>query len=515
MKRLPYIYVCLGAWLLPFLPAKATSDEAVFNKLEKHYVLHADGSQEMRVCKELTLLTHTAINSLYGETFIVYNPDCQTLTIHESYTRQSDGTVIQTPENAFVECLPHAAADAPAYNGLKEMVVVHTGLEPGATLYLDYSVTTRAGYLPELDVCSRVEELSPIREYVCGITVPEGKPLHYALANGNASPEVKAEEGNKTVTWTLTDVPACAYLAESHAAGAGNVQVVLAHTYPSAKEALDVLRAQFVAAEEDEVAALSRKLSEGKSPEERETALKDYVKGLGSCPLSLEETGYRLRPAAEVIRTAYGTEAEKTNLLAGLLEAAGLPSEVKVAYEVRAEADCLGLSAVTKLFLDSPEMADLQDFLPACTLSGEEVAQEASLPVHHADTLTVLADNGKELAWGYRVVTLPQAAESHIDIGNSPRTANLLLPRKVDETYACLFVLPSDMQLCTPQGTREKTNAAGTWRMTVNVADGQVEVIRSLKLDKQLITPAEYADFRDLIAEWEDENNRTLLLESK
>lgn len=28
------------------------------------------------------------------------------------------------------------------------MVVVHTGLELGATIYLDYSVVTRPGYLP-------------------------------------------------------------------------------------------------------------------------------------------------------------------------------------------------------------------------------------------------------------------------------------------------------------------------------------------------------------------------------
>ena len=43
------------------------------------------------------------------------------------------------------------------------MVVVHTGLELGATIYLDYSVVTRPGCLPELDVCEQVEELSPIR----------------------------------------------------------------------------------------------------------------------------------------------------------------------------------------------------------------------------------------------------------------------------------------------------------------------------------------------------------------
>lgn len=77
----------------------------------------------MRIYKELTLFTHTAMNGLYGESFIVYNPAYQELKIHESYTRQKDGTIVKTPGNAFVEVLPATAADAPAYNGLKEMVV--------------------------------------------------------------------------------------------------------------------------------------------------------------------------------------------------------------------------------------------------------------------------------------------------------------------------------------------------------------------------------------------------------
>ncbi len=516
MKRLSYyIGVCVGMSLLPLLPATAASEDAEFGKLEKNYILHADGSQEMRVRKELTLFTHTAINSLYGETFIVYNPDYQELTIHESYTRQQDGTLVQTPENAFVECLPRAAADAPAYNGLKEMVVVHTGLEPGATIYLDYSVTTRTGYLPELDLCVPVEEVSPIREYLFRITVPESKPLHYTLVNGTASPLVEVENGNRIVTWSLQEIPACPYLSEPNAALAGNVQVFLANTYASTEDALAILRKQFVAADEEEVIALSQKLGTGKSADGTETTWKEYVNGLGSCPLSLEETGYRLRPATEVIRTAYGTEAEKLNLLAGLEQAAGLPAEVKVAYGVNAETDCLGLSAITKLFLESPEVANLQDFQPVRTLDGKEVVLDTPQPIHRTDTLTLLAETGQELPDGYRVVTLPRQSENHLGILNSTRTANLLLPCKVDETDTYLVNLPPDQQLVTPQGTREVNNAVGTWRLSVHATGDKVEVIRSLQIEKQLITPDEYADFRCLIAEWEDENNATLLLKSK
>ena len=71
MKNIHYYIVMLVVLLFMVAPAKAAS-EAEFRKLHKTYILHTDGSQEMRVQKELTLFTHTAMNRLYGESFIVY-----------------------------------------------------------------------------------------------------------------------------------------------------------------------------------------------------------------------------------------------------------------------------------------------------------------------------------------------------------------------------------------------------------------------------------------------------------
>ena len=81
----------------------AIPSEAEFRKLAETWTLHQDGSQEYRYYKELTLFTHTAMNSTYGQTFITYNPDFQELKIHSAYVKQKDGTTIQTPDNAFVE----------------------------------------------------------------------------------------------------------------------------------------------------------------------------------------------------------------------------------------------------------------------------------------------------------------------------------------------------------------------------------------------------------------------------
>ncbi|MFV0583651.1 MAG: DUF3857 domain-containing protein, partial [Parabacteroides gordonii] len=108
--------------LLALTASVFAASEAEYKKLSKAYTLNADGSQEFRYSMELTLFTHTAMNGTYGESFIVYNPEYQVLKINSSYTKQKDGNIVKTPDNAFVEVLPRAAADAPAYNNLKEMV---------------------------------------------------------------------------------------------------------------------------------------------------------------------------------------------------------------------------------------------------------------------------------------------------------------------------------------------------------------------------------------------------------
>ena len=281
--------------------AAAPKNEAQFDKLVKTYTLNPDGSQELRVQKQLTIYTHAAMNSLYGETFIVYDPAYQQLKINESYTRQVDGTIVTTPANAFVEVLPSAAANAPAYNGLKEMVVVHTGLELGATIYLDYTVTTDAGALPALDIFEQVEELSPIKEYVLSVKVPAGTPLHYALLNGSTKPSVSEANGARTVKWTLRNVrPRPRYLAVS--APAGNVQALAVTTFDSQQAVADVIKSQLYSPEDEAVKALLASLNEG--PADRRSTvdkIHEYLTtALAQNRLTRAQTGHTVRTAADV-----------------------------------------------------------------------------------------------------------------------------------------------------------------------------------------------------------------------
>ena len=510
MKNTYYYIVTLAMLILAF-PVKAAS-EAEFGKLSKAYTLHADGSQEMRVQKELTLFTHAAMNRVYGESFIIYNPEFQTLKIHDSYTRQKDGTIVKTPENAFVEVLPSVAADAPAYNGLKEMVVVHTGLELGATIYLDYSVVTRPGYLPELDVCEQVEELS--------LSVPESKPLHYEWLNGKAAPVVKTADGMKTVTWTLKNVQPRPYSLEV-SLSAGNVQAVVASTYASKADALKVIKQQLESNGKD-VSELAQKLTaSAQTTEQKKELLTAYVEGLGNCRLTLSQTGYRLRPVSEVIRSAYGTEAEKAALLVALQQAVGIRAEIKAAFPKTEDKDAAGLAAVSGLFVTNKGIADIQNFVSVVDLNAQPIIlEQVSHVVSRTDTLRVSNKTGKALADGYRKFDLPQARggwasyDGRVTALNTTRPVNLLLRYLPDEAYTYIIKIDEGMKPVVVPTNKKIENAVGIMEVTVKKAEDEIEIIRTLKLKKQLITPDEYPAYYRLMAEWMDTNGNSLLFQT-
>lgn len=540
MKTLSIYIGILGMLLLAVLPVKAES-EAEFRKLSKTYTLRADGSQELRVQKELTLFTHAAMNGLYGETFIVYDPEFQELTIHESYTRQKDGTVIKTPFNALVEVLPSSAANAPAYNHLKEMVVVHTGLELGATIYLDYSIVSKAGYLPELDVCCPVKELSPVKEFIFRLNVPAGKSVRYELLNASAKPVIAQGNGMKSFIWTLKDVAPRPYAYPSGRGNLGLVQAVasgmmpvfVASTWPGYTEAVKYLQKQFAVGNTSVVEGKVAELTQGLegNPQAMRNAIANYMAGLyqlGHCNVSLQDAGYRLRPASEVITSAYGTQAELVNLDVTLQRAAGLEAEVAVCALRPSVDGNRGLATVMSLVCQSKKMPEkvaltgteeacLQPFMTITDLQGKKLMLESYLGAKEArtiDTLEVKSDKLQELADGWGIVPLsdPTPVRSlYAYAGNTSISEKILLPRTVDCALETIVRLPEGMKW-SGHADKEISNACGKVVFSYKAVKGGVKVTRSIRIDRQLQTPANYKELYALLSEWRDTNNHTLVV---
>ncbi len=533
------ILVCL--LMLVAFPALAAS-EASFKKLYKTYTLNVDGSSEERVYKELKIFTHAAMNGKYGESFIVYNPEFQQLKIHKSYTVQKDGSKIETPDNAFVEVLPSSAANAPAYNHLKEMVVVHTGLELGATIVLDYSIITKPEMTGELDVFAMVKELSPIEDFRFTVKVPENKPLHYELINSSVKPVVKTNNGVKTVSYTLKNVRPRPYSYPTYGSSVVKIQEVASgmmpaftvSTYESFSKALEVLKRQMVVGDakviENKIAEIKKEVGEDKDKvRDAIGQITSYLYSLlGYCNVSLSESGYTMRPASEVLSSMYATSAELANLEKVLRKAAGLDSEIRVCAIKASDINNIGLSGVVSVVpqsenraLNSPFIGewyeDLQDFISVTDIDGNSASLIEFSPKHPTRNIkTIVPDdsNSKTVAGGYTIVTLPDtyiAGTLFPYSANSSISENILLPHKLHRLMEYRITIPEGKSWVEKKNVKV-SNEIGEVSFGYTQKGNEVNVVVEINIGKQFITVSEYSKFYSLMVEAKDINNFTVVM---
>jgi hypothetical protein len=568
MKSFKYKYQFIVSLFLLFGAANASAaNDAEYVKMQKTYTLNADGSQEYRCNTELTLYSHVAINGGFGETFIVYDPAYQQLKINSSYTKQKDGNIVKTPDNAFVEVLPRQAADAPAYNRLKEMVVVHTGLELGATVYLDYSIISKPGYSSDIDIFEPLRQSVPVKSYTLTVVTPETKKLNYSLCNIAASPSETVSNGKRLMTLNIANLQSN---SREPLVSMLNLDqpYFSATTCPSAAEALSLAYKQFALSDNPVVSLKAKVLTESKSDdfEKLSEIVKFVVNDIDNSALTLSETSYRLRSVEEVLSTAYGTEVEKVNLLNALLNAAGLNSEPAAMMKTDVSKG-LGLNAVGqylvvtnvkgKQYLLTPNSLNPSDayslsaFAPVYSLkTGQKI--NIKEPVDYKirgkyvmtfnnDSLSVksqtsvgqdlysyfikendvdkAASTKLDMNNGYATVELLEPAKGisqmHYGHLNTVRKSNLMLPRKVDEEYIYDIILPENMSLQTPALNKSITNGVGKVVINVSKSGNTAYIVRSIVLEKQLITPSDYHSFHDLMAEWEGQSGRTLVVKNR
>jgi hypothetical protein len=307
------------------LRAQTGNYDAEYLKVSKEYTLHDDGSYDFHFHKEIKLLTYYAFQRLYGETFIVYNPQYQELKINEAYTVMSDGKKVDAPANAFNEVLPGFARDIPAYNHLREMVVTHTALEIGAIVTLDYTIKTKAGFLPFFYGSEDIGEVVPIKDLSIVINVPQSVELQYRMLNNRTAPAITEDNGRKTFTWSLKDVKA---LSHSGNQDADHKEALLFST------AKDMTAAFYAFVSEDAFKAapgpdISRHvdaaIKDKKTDLDKILALQSVViDEIKLADIPLIYSGYKVRTPEEIWKSANATSLEKAILLAGMLKLANI-----------------------------------------------------------------------------------------------------------------------------------------------------------------------------------------------
>lgn len=323
MKK-TFIFV-ISIILATTISAQYENADAVFEKITKEYTLNEDGSMEYHYFKELNLISYLSFNRLYGETFIVYNPEYQNLEINKSYTIMADGKKVETPDNAFNEVLPRAAAHSVNFNHLREMVVTHTALERDATIYLDYTIHTKKDFWPALMGNELIEESSPIREMEIIVRVPSDVELHHKMFNLRTAPEIVVQGRQKVYTWKFMGIKASpkeSFRGEFH-------PETPRLTFSTAKDMEAVTgwmtdQKAFDLNLSDEMITFAKKMKSEKK-DEINTMLaiqKEVVENMAYDRVSPEWAGFRARTPVEVWKSNGGTRLEKSILFAALLRAA-------------------------------------------------------------------------------------------------------------------------------------------------------------------------------------------------
>ena len=332
MKRL--FSTSLILWVISSAIAVAQEQpatDAVFRNLVKEYTLNSDGSWDYHYSHTMQIHTYFAFHSLYGEDFIVYNPKFQKLTINKSVTTMADGTVVPGLQNAFNELLPSFAANAPAFNHLREMAVTHTGLERGAVVDFDYTIHTSGDFAPAFAGNEVFVMSSPVETLTFILRVPKGVILEFSQFNFSNKPVVTKEPGRTTYLWVLKNLPATTR-EDFRPRDLSEFPRIVFSAGKNAGKVFQSFSSQkaFSLSTEGKLQQRTEALKkENKTQMLTMMAAQDIVVNeLNYYPVPLAHTGFKVRTASEVFESNGGTEAEKAVLLASMLKALAIPAEV-------------------------------------------------------------------------------------------------------------------------------------------------------------------------------------------
>lgn len=397
-KRFLYITLLTLSCAVTAFSQDPPKDDAINHSILKEYTLNPDGSMTYRFSREQQLLTYRAINSLYGETFVVYDPGHQKLEITRCETTMADGKVIKAPANAFNEVLPGFASNAPDYNALREMVITHTGLERNAVVRLDYTIRTEKGFFPALAADEVLAEPDPVRLLTIRVRIPESSTLVYKPANMEKEPVKTTEAGFRIFTWTFENIPAVSP-EEFQPAGNEEQPRLLFSTEPDASRSWNWLTSQEafdLAASPAMKSAVEKATGEKLSGLKLALKLQELVVGdINLTPVPLRYTGFRIRPPDQVWSGNYGTLPEKAVLLCTLLRAAGIDAFPVVTFRPSSWSDkwanLYGIDdVVVKAYLSDGTALHLS----VATLNGSDMTRAQSgkifVPLSKGTTLPVL-----------------------------------------------------------------------------------------------------------------------------
>ncbi len=514
MKRTLFISVCV----LLSAAAFAQAEEARYNYYDKTLVRNADGSTDFNVKFSLTLFTHTAMNSTYGQTYVAYNPDFQKVTVNEAYTVQKSGRKVVMPDRALADVLPSYASKATDFNHLKEKIIMHTGLDIGSTIYVDYTVHSDAGFNKNLDFNDSFDATSPISRFSYTVNIPEGAPLKIRMCSpiGDISPIAdRTENGQRTVKYAVDSIPA-------RSKDAFQVRDVTKHynffctLSDFATEMIEFFRPDTDPGIQKWADGYIKAEPNGKK---RYDYIRSYVAdNFITVQIPLAAT-YAMRPVDKIRKGAYITPFEQAYLLRQMLQACNIKADVRASFDPTLPAEFRTLGNVRKFYV-AERFGDAEKTLDPAKSSGyadpvvqvgsdREIAKpDKGLDINREYNLEVKrSDLGDK---GFLVLELPANRDGVAGWGMAElptkREVGFEVPRLVEERNIYTVKVEDGIEMNKPQCTELCDNRTGVAMSVTSetAGDGTVRIVRRISIPQKVFSVDEYAAVRNIITAWLD-----------
>lgn len=167
-----------------------------------------DGRQEQTIHRIIWISTENAVET-YGDHRIPYDQGHCTLTVHALRTWR-DNRWWETTATGKVETLPHALNHAYDYTNMREMMLLHDGIELPCILEVSYTIADREPFRRGIDGLWLFQREHPAVVSRFEFEVPKGVTVRFACSDEELQPEPSADDARGTIThaWEMRHVTA-------------------------------------------------------------------------------------------------------------------------------------------------------------------------------------------------------------------------------------------------------------------------------------------------------------------
>ncbi len=442
------------------LLAQSGQPDAEYLLLRRSYTINSDGSMDVRFRKEIKLLRNRAVTAyaLNGETFIEYNPQFETLTINECYTLLPDGSRVEPRQSAYVDQLPSHCADCSRLNNIREMAIIHTGLEEGCTVVLDYTLHRQTTRLWEhFDMMQRY----PVKHYEVIVNGEMWRNERNIPQDDWSAQPYAVKPTRYEIDVQLGELPQ--WTGERWLANATNV---------------------------DTLADMPQM--------ERAEAVCRWVRDNVVCHhgLDLARLDYAITPAATVYADNCGTPADVVAMTTAMLNRVGIDATLVRDSTVNNIAESFRIEVIIDKIHYCINPFSRQTWTPV----GAAVDDNAPLVID-----STLAYHPQEMADGYSRITLP-ADEGTMNINPALLVPSRNIPVAVkpcDESYRYTIELPRKTDLVGgKQEVSYSVDGVGSIEITVKQKGRKLIVSRHIVITCDEVDMEHYAEFRHMMQEW-------------